>query len=882
MPESIYPIALPNPVALPMQPDERRLLSEIEGPRQFRAVQRDYGAQVQAQWVLTRRQAGVFERWWREDLLRGGVAFSARWPWPGRSDTSEAAVFTFAGAPRWELVDGALWRVTATLRLRGRGRPPQRHVAPPAAQAQVVVTAREYQFVEDDTQRMVQMVNSQTMQAEIAHLDDADVPLGSAVFVRQGGEGAVLIVPGAADLDIPPSRSAILLGRGATARAVKVGANRWALSGELQPAQDSILTVYSAMPGQGEILCTHPTVTGLVAPDPASFGMWRLRQNFADELQNFANIVPFGTSTPTFSGGGLRLQPSQNQAARLPQQADNSAAYFNALGLLGSSGDKSWSISMQVFFESMPTSRAYLFHIGPQASNVTAYVLPNGDVVLHTKNGSGTSSVTLAAGVVAGAWFGFCFSHENLGSGVGRLRILSADGRSAQVEGALFYYLPAADVAIEIGRGRVDTSAFTYSAIRVRDVHVRNGTASEPAIPNNVMDLIRNVEGAFDVTLTNRITGEVVSTYPNWLRTTPNVLFSVPSDLAPGAYYARAMSFGQQVAGPSLFVVDRFHARTTPLLIDMTSTSHSSREHIDGELVAAHQQWGGLNGGVRRENCIVDWVGRTIDMIGCGDQYTGPLIGVDRNGNDNASQTTRIGGCLVTRSYFGPGRYRAVVRFPVPTGVVSAMWTFHYEEGYPGHPTYRSIEEDGIRRQGDLANGYYNVRNHEIDIEIPTALKTDPDPEVVSYGNARLNTWRGELRNWDVAETDPNYWTEYTDDWDPLPYAVNDGQWHEIGFDWHLGSDPRVEFYLDGQLLRTTRTTVPDIPQQLWLGVWFPSAPGNHWAGRDAAFDTVRLSMRSLRVEPFADEYPYLRLIGETYPLRGRPGVWGRRFTEFS
>ncbi len=165
-----------------------------------------------------------------------------------------------------------------------------------------------------------------------------------------------------------------------------------------------------------------------------------------------------------------------------------------------------------------------------------------------------------------------------------------------------------------------------------------------------------------------------------------------------------------------------------------------------------------------------------------------------------------------------------------------------------------------------MEDGFYTVRNHEIDIEIPTALKGAADMEVVDYQNARFNTWRGENRNWDLQPGDPGYWTEYTDDFINHGVSVNDDDFHEFRFDWHLDGTPRVEFYIDGVLKHTVYDTVPDIPGRFWLGLWFPSSPGNHWAGRDADFVTEFMEVRSISIEPFA-ESANTRNIGESYPM---------------
>ncbi len=156
----------------------------------------------------------------------------------------------------------------------------------------------------------------------------------------------------------------------------------------------------------------------------------------------------------------------------------------------------------------------------------------------------------------------------------------------------------------------------------------------------------------------------------------------------------------------------------------------------------------------------------------------------------------------------------------------------------------------GLGVEGSAYDGYYIVRNHEIDIETPTALAATPD--AVSYSNARLNTW--------VGETGGNY----TDPFDSLGAAMNDGQFHAFRFDWHTGGSnqvKRVEFYLDGVAVQTNYTDVPTIAGRFWLGLWFPS-----WAGTPS-FDVDALLIDWVRITPFHESGD--QSVPESYPDDG-------------
>ena len=61
------------------------------------------------------------------------------------------------------------------------------------------------------------------------------------------------------------------------------------------------------------------------------------------------------------------------------------------------------------------------------------------------------------------------------------------------------------------------------------------------------------------------------------------------------------------------------------------------------------------------------------------------------------------------------------------------LWTFHYQEFYPGDPEYISKPVGG--------DDYYAV-NHEIDIELPGRPR--PANVDIGFDRALMNTWVGE------------------------------------------------------------------------------------------------------------------------------------------
>lgn len=196
--------------------------------------------------------------------------------------------------------------------------------------------------------------------------------------------------------------------------------------------------------------------------------------------------------------------------------------------------------------------------------------------------------------------------------------------------------------------------------------------------------------------------------------------------------------------------------------------------------------------------------------------------------------------------------------------------------------------DEGLHEQGTVEDGFFTTRNHEIDIEFPSHLEggTLSSP---SLSNMKCNTWRGELKNWNVPTADPTYWEEYRDNLTAIGFNIADGDYHKLRFDWY---PDRVEFYIDGILKRTNLNTekgdtIPDIPGYFTFGVWFPSSPlaAKPWladplkswgggvvdtdGGMKADFDSIEMRVKSFRFTPFNEYISLQRNLGETYPFGG-------------
>lgn len=260
----------------------------------------------------------------------------------------------------------------------------------------------------------------------------------------------------------------------------------------------------------------------------------------------------------------------------------------------------------------------------------------------------------------------------------------------------------------------------------------------------------------------------------------------------------------------------------------------------------AYKNWGGkdssgkdYNGGVVPQNVSVS--DGKLKLKGQGNNYEGDNLGINKDGSKR-SDGKRVGAAIATKEYYSSGRYEVVAKVAPELGACSAIWTFEYEEYYPGDTKYKKMSVGG--------NDYYAV-NHEIDIEMPGRPNSANVNQSFEY--ALCNTWTGENSS------------EYTTNYTKLPQTQNDGKFHKYRFDWHTGDDDetqRVEFYFDDVLVYTATKNIPTNASRLWIGLWFP----NKWAGTPD-FDTTMFEIDSVKITPFNESGDTPQ--AETFPNDG-------------
>ncbi len=253
----------------------------------------------------------------------------------------------------------------------------------------------------------------------------------------------------------------------------------------------------------------------------------------------------------------------------------------------------------------------------------------------------------------------------------------------------------------------------------------------------------------------------------------------------------------------------------------------------------AKKQWGGLgnNGGVVPENVAV--ADGNLILEAHGDRYTGPVKGINRYGVPRV-HGRRVGAAIATKDYFGSGRYEVRAKLAPVLGACSSFYTLHYREVRPGEKGY---EMGGA------------VVNHEINIEFP-GRPSEGAIDEVAFDHGLFNTWRA------LTPGDFNHAYIY------LGRPMDDGQYHTYRFDWHTGGgtsggQPRVEFYIDDQLVHISYDEIPVYAGRFWVGLWFP----DKWAGKPD-FDTAKMYVDWVRITPL-NEPGDKRGVSETYANEG-------------
>lgn len=117
-----YPTFLPRPVALILEPSERRGLGK-PGPLTARARQRDFLAQAEVDFPpMIPEHVQAWQNWWKDTLLSGGRWFLAR-DWPTMQGFVPG-VYRILGVPKWTHIVKGVQSLKIRVQVRGRGEAP--------------------------------------------------------------------------------------------------------------------------------------------------------------------------------------------------------------------------------------------------------------------------------------------------------------------------------------------------------------------------------------------------------------------------------------------------------------------------------------------------------------------------------------------------------------------------------------------------------------------------------------------------------------------------------------------------------------------------------------------------------------------------------------
>ena len=190
-----------------------------------------------------------------------------------------------------------------------------------------------------------------------------------------------------------------------------------------------------------------------------------------------------------------------------------------------------------------------------------------------------------------------------------------------------------------------------------------------------------------------------------------------------------------------------------------------------------NSSWGQGNNGQKPANVSYTTNAGVVSANGA----TGGIVQLRGTGDyQYTSSNRRTGSVIITRDTFGPGRYEVRMKAFPRIGACTAMWTY-YSSG-------STVE----------TNKY-----SEIDIEIPGRI---------DMNNTMYTTYSMYINDTTMDQTSQTKGSMFPN---------NDGEWHVYAFEWR--TDPmRVDWYVDGLHVATSKTSVPEYFARFWVGHWYP------------------------------------------------------------
>ena len=215
----------------------------------------------------------------------------------------------------------------------------------------------------------------------------------------------------------------------------------------------------------------------------------------------------------------------------------------------------------------------------------------------------------------------------------------------------------------------------------------------------------------------------------------------------------------------------------------------------------------------------------------------------------------RSGSAIATKHALGAGRYEVRMKVHPRMGVCSALWTFFYD---------------------DINGNESNIDNHEIDFELPgkviagggvgSTIAPNSGTGYPSFESLLVTPWTRE--------------NVYSTTYHKTATPANDGDWHVYTYEWHTTmvdgkvKGQKVDFFVDGILLKSQTSAIPFISASYWIGSWFPASRSQYSDGGVTVYDsgwagTPNFEMDVMMVDyfhytPFDDE-PWMRSTDAKY-----------------
>lgn len=641
-----------------------------------------------------------------------------------------------------------------------------------------------------------------------------------------------------------------------------------------------------------------------------------LKNSKKDSFDQFGNIV-INVVDENVAGGGfikrdneICLQVNDNVSGLYLDPTEDEGN--NELSLIGEDGKMPYSIGLWVYFnddewtQTHADGKWWLWYCGNVTNHVGAYINQSTKYVhwVHKKD-SVVEEMILDHAVEKNKWIKITFRRDGNFPADGWINqmLMKIDSGYFSPSSPTYFsdstlYEGSIDNEIYFAMGKKSTGTLQQTECAIKYIYYRqtvvdNGLRDRLLNPFYPRAIIRNVDDSG--------TDFIIEPYQFITITNNKASFVIPHDVPTGDKKLIIKTYSNERT-PVLVNIKPFEKRTTDLIIDFTDSEVDNRAAVSDNFYALHKAWGGYgNGGVVADNIYMKDGLLISEAHGDNyDDYDG-IQGVNRdstpkfdtieshpNFGDNPyygkAWVRRVGSCLVTKDYFGYGRYLTRARIPKVVGAAPAWWSFYYSENYMNTPEWESLLAAGYRKQGNAEDGYYIVVNMEIDIEncshlvhgvfngwtevqnnvlffytfvgehigiqndIPAnnglwKLVNTSAPNLKSswvkvgetwdtidqpkYTNSKFNNWRGELgsgNGWrfkDPSIPDSEFADEYLAMLTDMGINTADGEFHDFEYRWY--SD-RVEFYIDGILKQVNEAYVPDIPARYTLGLWYPSS----------------------------------------------------------